>query len=232
QRWIQIAPESPDPYREWAGGLLWAGRFDEAQKVLGTATAKLGAAPLLPDLAQLSAARGQWVEAATSWHTAVLADAALADFAGENLSAAPDNVHAQLLTLLTRTLPDAAARRMAADLELAWGHPQQAWALLEAALPQARPESVPILQRFADRARLGRTRDAYRVRGLALEKLAAIETGTAGERARVEAARAYADAGDRAAAERMLVRLAADSAKAPTGANSAMVLLIGMLAES
>ena len=42
------------------------------------------------------------------------------------------------------------------------------------------------------------------------------------ERARVEAARAYADAGDRAAAERMLVRLAADSARAPTGANSAM----------
>jgi len=232
QRWIQAAPESPDPYREWAAGLLSAARFDDAQRVLALGTGKLGTAPLLPDLAQLAAARGQWMESARLWHTVVEGAEQLADLASENLTAVPENVRPQILTLLTRTLPGAPARRMAADLELGWGHPAQAWTLLEAAIPTGRLQAEQVLQRFADRARLSRARESYRVRGLALEKLAGILTGTAQERARVEAARAFADAGDRTAAERMLTRLAADSARAPTGANSAMVLLIGMLADN
>ena len=89
-----------------------------------------------------------------------------------------------------------------------------------------------MLQRFADRTRLTRTPEASRVRGQVLERVATVASGTAQERARVDAARAYADAGDGEAAERMLVRLAADSLRAPTGANSAMVTLIGMLAET
>lgn len=232
QRWMQIAPESPDPFREWAAGLLSAGRLDDAQRVLGQGAARLGPGAFLPDLAQLSAARGQWPEAARQWHAAVTATSSLADLAAEHLALAPESARPSLTTLLTRTLPDVTARRMAADLELAWGHPGPAWTLLDAALPADRAQAARELERFADRARLARNRDSYRVRGQALEKLAAIATGTASERARVEAARSYADAGDRAAAERMLVRLAADSARAPTGANSAMVLLIGMLAET
>ncbi len=231
-RWIQVAPESPDPYREWAAGLRDAGRLDEAQQVLAQGTAKVGTGPLLPDLAQLSAARGQWVEAGRLWHDAVAAADPLADLAGENLSVAPDAARPQLLALFTRTLPDPVARRMAADLELSWGHPGAAWTLLDAATPTDRVQATQVLQRFADRARLAHTAEGYRVRGYALEKLAALSSGVAQERARVEAARAYGDAGDRAAAERMLVRLAADSMRAPTGANGAMVLLIGMQADN
>jgi tetratricopeptide (TPR) repeat protein len=232
QRWMQLAPESPDPYREWATGLLFAGRLDDAQRVLTQGGAKLGTGLFLPDLAQLSAARGQWPEAARQWHGAVTATAAMADLAAENLALAPAANRPAVTTLLTRTLPDVVARRMAADLELAWGRPAAAWTLLDASLPTDRAQAERELQRFADRARLPRTKEAYRVRGQALEKLASVATGATAERARVEAARAYADAGDRAAAERMLVRLAADSARAPTGANSAMVLLIGMQAET
>ncbi|MSR07685.1 MAG: tetratricopeptide repeat protein [Gemmatimonadetes bacterium] len=232
ERWIQTAPESPDPYHEWAGGLLAAGRLDDAQRVLGVATAKLGQPPMLPDLAQLAAGRGQWVEAARLWHTAVAGAEQLADLANENLTAVPEATRPQVLTLLSRTLPGAAARRMAADLELGWGHAPQAWALLEPAIPADRLQAEQVLQRFADRARLSRSRDSYRVRGVVLERLAGVLTGVASERARVDAARAYADAGDAVAAERMLTRLAADSARAPTGANSAMVLLIAMMADN
>src|SRR2546430_4922425 len=34
QRWLVIAPGSPDPYREWAAALMQAGKLDEGQRVL------------------------------------------------------------------------------------------------------------------------------------------------------------------------------------------------------
>jgi tetratricopeptide (TPR) repeat protein len=89
-----------------------------------------------------------------------------------------------------------------------------------------------VLERFADRSRALRSAEGHRARAQALDKLASVAGGVAGERARVEAARAYADAGDRDAAQRMLERLAGDSARAPTGAAAAMVTLIDMLARS
>ncbi len=232
QRWMALAPESPDPYREWAVALTRTGKLDDALRVLTQGSQKVGADALLPDMAQLSAARGQWLEGARQWHTAVVSADALTEGATETLSQAPDNQHDPILNLLTRTLGDPSARRMAAELQLAWGRPVQAWALLEAAMPADRAVASQVLERFAGRARLQRTAEAHRVRAQALDKLASVTTGVAQERTRVEAARAYADAGDRDAAERMLERLAADSARAPTGAAAAMVTLIDLLAKS
>jgi tetratricopeptide (TPR) repeat protein len=232
QRWMGIAPASPDPYREWATALKDAGKLDEAQRVLAQGIQKVGQEPLLPDLAQLSAARKEWLQSAREWHSAVVKSEALAEGATETLSQAPDNQHDPMLNLLTRTLGDPPARRMAADLLLEWGKPVPAWALLSAAIAEDRAVAAQSLERFADRARVLQTPDAHRVRAQALDKLAGVATGAAQERARVDAARAYADAGDREAAERMLQRLAADSARAPTGAQAAMVTLIDMLARS
>ena len=230
QRWMTLTPSSPDPYREWAAALREAGKYDEAQKVLAQGTQRVGAEPLLGDVAQLSAARGQWIEATRQWHGAVTGADALTEGATETLNGAPREQREPILNLLTRTLADPAARRMAADLQLAWGKPAQAWALLDAAMPTDREVATQALERFIDRAHALKTADAHRVRGQALEKLAGVTTGVAQERARVEAARAFADAGDREAAERMLVRLAADSGRAPTGAAAAMITLIEMQA--
>src|SRR5262245_41598484 len=124
QRWINVAPESPEPYREWASDLTTAGRLDEAGKVLEQGTAKLGTDPFLADLAMLSAARGNWVESARQWHAAVLASAPSADPASENLSMAPAAARPQVLALLRTTLPDATARRLAADLDQERGNPK------------------------------------------------------------------------------------------------------------
>ncbi|MBI4420450.1 MAG: hypothetical protein HY560_06460, partial [Gemmatimonadetes bacterium] len=231
QRWIALSPQSPDPYREWAGSLIQAGRFDEAERVLAQGTQRVGDTALLPDAAQLSAAKGQWLDAARHWHRAVAGADGLVEGATETLSHAPPNQREPILGVLTKTLGDPPARRMAAGLQLVWGRPAQAWALLEGALPPDRVVATHALERFADRAHLFPTPEAHRARAQALEKLAAVAVGAAAEQARVEAARAFADAGDRAAAERMLVRLAADSARAPTGALAAMVQLIAMLAE-
>jgi tetratricopeptide (TPR) repeat protein len=181
-------------------------------------------------VAQLSAARGQWIEATRQWHAAVTGADALTEGATETLNGAPREQREAILNLLTRTLADPPARRMAADLQLAWGRPAPAWALLDAAMPADREVATQALERFIDRAHSLKTAEAHRVRGQALEKLAGVTTGVAQERARVEAARAFADAGDREAAERMLVRLAADSGRAPTGAAAAMITLIEMQA--
>src|SRR5260370_16719967 len=104
--------------------------------------------PLPPDLAQLSAVRGQWRDAARQWHTAVQGVDALTEGATENLSHAPAGQREPVRTLLLKTLGDAPARRMDADLELTWGRPVQAWALLEANLPQDPALSAQALQRF------------------------------------------------------------------------------------
>jgi tetratricopeptide (TPR) repeat protein len=156
----------------------------------------------------------------------------LTEDATENLSHSPAGQREALRTLLLKTLGDAPARRMDAALELTWGRPAPAWALLEANLPQDGALSAQALERFADRAAVLRTPEGNRVRAQALDRLAGVATGVAQERARVDAARAYADAGDRDAAEKMLERLAADSARAPTGAAAAMFSLIDMLATS
>lgn len=232
QRWIQLAPGAVEPYREWSDVLLRAGKLDEAEAVLTRGAQAVGATALLPQRAEIAAARGQWVEAARHWHGAVTASELEADAAAENLVMTPRESRPAVLTLLSRTLPDPVARRMAADLELAWGRPAAAWTLLEGALPTDQPAAARMLDRFADRTRLLRTPEAHRVRGAVLERLATSATGVAQERARVDAARAYAEAGDRAAAERLLVRLAADSVRAPTGAAGATIALIAMMAET
>jgi tetratricopeptide (TPR) repeat protein len=230
QRWIAMTPDSPDPYREWAGALKDGGKFDEAQTVLTQGAQKVGANALLPDQAQLSGARGQWLESAKQWHTVVAGSDAMVEGSTETLARTPADQRDQIINLLTKTMGDPPARRMAADLLLGWGRPTQAWTLLDAAMPTDRTAAADALERFADRARTIRTPDGNRVRAQALDKLATVATGAKQERARVDAARAYADAGDREAAQKMLERLAADSARAPTGAAAAMVTLIDMLA--
>src|SRR5439155_13998900 len=89
QRWIALAPESAEPYRAWTQALIQDGKLDEAQRVLAQGVQRVGPAPLLPDQAQLSAARGQWLEAARQWHTAVQASDELTENATETLSQAP-----------------------------------------------------------------------------------------------------------------------------------------------
>src|SRR5438876_7292745 len=212
RRWIALAPGEEGPYREWALALADARRFDEARAVLVAGQRALGgsrAGALAVELADLAARRGDWEDAARQW--------------GRAATAAPDqlaNAAAQLADVapgqrdrVTRALvedPSPVARRLGAELLLAWGDPARAWAGFEPAVTAAgSPQAAFALRRFADLAAVGGSPEGRRVRALALARLADAVPQPAAPRARADAARALLDAGDFAAARPVLERLAA-----------------------
>src|SRR5256712_3971179 len=152
RRWIALAPGEEGPYREWALALADARRFDEARAVLVAGQRALGgsrAGALAVELADLAARRGDWEDAARQW--------------GRGATAAPDqlpNAAAQLADVapgqrdrVTRALvedPSPVARRLGAELLLAWGDPARAWAVFEPAVTAAgSPQAAFALRRFA-----------------------------------------------------------------------------------
>src|SRR5881397_28353 len=231
RRWIALAPGEEGPYREWALALADARRFDEARAVLVAGQRALAggggrAGALAVELADLAARRGDWEDAARQW--------------GRAATAAPDqlpNAAAQLADVapgqrdrVTRALvedPSPVARRLGAELLLAWGDPAHAWAVFEPAVTAAgSPQAAFALRRFADLAGARGTPEGRRVRALALARLADVVPQPVAARARADAARALLDAGDFAAARPVLERLAADStapADAQALANTALV---------
>src|SRR5213594_1673323 len=175
RRWIALAPGDEGPYREWALALADARRFDEARAVLVAGQRALGgsrAGALAVELADLAARRGDWEDAARQW--------------GRAATAAPDqlpNAAAQLADVapgqrdrVTRALvedPSPVARRLGAELLLAWGDPAHAWAVFEPAVTAAgSPQAAFALRRFADLAGARGTPEGRRVRALALARLA------------------------------------------------------------
>ena len=97
---------------------------------------------------------------------------------------------------------------IAAFLLATWDRSAEGWSLLDRSLPGSDALAAVLLRRFADRnGELG-TPEALRARGYALERLAERSIGSTAQRARLDAARAFADAGNLAGAERMLDRLA------------------------
>jgi len=232
QRWIAVAPESTEPYREWAFLVAQRGDLAAARTILLEGQAAIGGAALQPELAQLAVAAGQWVDAARHWHAASVATPSFIGAAGLSLSQAHDEQRPAVLQVLLGELGDTTARRIAADVLVGWGRPGEAWALLDANLPAAPAAAIDLLRRFADRARQVGTPEGARARGYAYERIANLQGGTAGQRARIEAARAFAEAGDRPAAERLLGAIARDPATAPPGTGEALAALIGLMADA
>jgi tetratricopeptide (TPR) repeat protein len=232
ERWVAAAPTSPEPFRVWSFLMAQRGDLVEARRILERGHAQVGGWALTPELAQLAVAAGQWVEAARYWHAAAVGSGAYAHAAGLSLGQVRPEQRAAVLQLLLGEVGDALARRIAADALIAWGRAGEAWSLLDANLPTAPLEAAAALRRFADRARLLPGPESARVRGHAYERLAGLVSGAAAQRARIDAARAFAEAGDRPAAERVLGDLARDPASAPPGTSEALSVLIGLLADA
>ena len=232
ERWIAAAPNAPEPYREWSFLVAQRGDLVRARRILERGHAGVGGWALTPELAQLAVASGQWVEAARYWHAAAVGSGSYANAAGLSLGQTRPEERSAVLQLLLGELGDPLARRIAADALLAWGRAGEAWSLLDANLPPAPIEAVAALRRFADRARLVPGAEGARVRGHAYERLAGFVSGPAAQRARIDAARAFAEAGDCPAAERVLGDIARDPSTAPPGTADAMGALIGLLADA
>src|SRR3989449_2042766 len=177
RRWIALAPGDEGPYREWALALADARRFEEARAVLVAGQRALGgggsrAGALAVELADLAARRGDWEDAAREW--------------GRAAAAAPDqlpNAAAQLVDVapgqrdrVTRALvedPSPVARRLGAELLLAWGDPARAWAVFEPTVTAVgSPPAAFALRRVAGLAGARGTPEGRRGRALALARLA------------------------------------------------------------
>lgn len=217
RRWLAAAPASEAPWRELVRVLLGSNRTDEAREAVTTARARLAdSTRLRPELAQVEQQAGNWPLAAREWRAELLRRGDVHATAVFHLQPAPVAVRERLLRTLIGTDSSQAPRRLAAELLLGWNEPAQAWRMVQAALPANREERANALRLFADRARAREGVEAQRIAATALEQLATLVGPAEAARYRIESARAFADAGDAAAARRVL-RAMADDPAAPAG---------------
>ncbi len=217
-RWARARPREAGPYREWAIALEDAGERGAAREVLLAGRQALGQPGAFAiELAELRSRAGDWDDAAREWALAVTAAPAQAGNAAAQLGDAPRERRAAIVRILTGGDAHAApVRQLAAQLLLAWGDPLRAWTTFEPSVSDSSAAAAYALRTFANLAAGpgggGGTPAAWRVRGLALSKFADIVPEEIAVRARADAARAFLEAGDPAAARTQLARVAADSA--------------------
>lgn len=218
-RWLAVAPRSESPYREMVRILLAANRTEDAREAVQAARERIGPQALRTELAQIEAAAGNWARAAQEWRLAISEQPDLATVAVFNLRNVPEQRRDPIVRVLTDDT-SSVGRRLAAELMVGWNQAEQAWALLQTALPRDADERRSALQRFAERARALDGPGPKRAAARALELLAASSPPLEATRFRIESARAWAEAGDGAAARRVLKAMADDPA-APGDAGSA-----------
>ena len=230
--WVSAMPGAPEPYQEWSNALAEMGDVAEAREVLRQGAERIGGASLSQQMAELAVVDADWDVATRHWRAAVGSNSSMLAAAVTNLAQGPLDTRQSILSGLTRDQSDRIGARMAADLLVAWNRPAEAWVLLDRSLPEESQRAVPVLRLFADRVGLVRSPEGARARGFALERLAELSAGPAAQRARVEAARAFADAGERDAAERMLQRIAEGDGTGRASGVNAVATLIAVMAES
>jgi tetratricopeptide (TPR) repeat protein len=230
-RWIALAPDAADPYRQWAFAVARAGNHDAAIEILEAGRSRLGHTALAPELGRLHASAGDWTAAAQEWGTAVALNEAYIMSAVAALQDAPAGLREPVLTALTRPGGAAAESRLGAELLVMWGRAGEGWSLLAGSLSTDRTEATSMLGRFVERTRRMGGTEAARARGYALEHLAEISTGPEAERARLDAAQAFADAGELSGARRMLEWLAETPSVGPDDARGTMATVIRVTIE-
>jgi len=230
EAWARLAPREPSPWRELSTAAMRQRNRPLARRAIESARERTGQEHALAyEMAQLLAAEGNWSGATLEWL------AAIGELPGYQLTAlaaltpAPERTRQQILETLEKTLT-LDARRLQAPLMARWGNPRGgAEQLLSGLTTASRAAAAEALTRFGEQLRSFPTPEAQRARAMVLEELAARSSGVAASRARLEAARAYQEAGDRDGARRMLGNVGTDADAAVTG--SAAATLIGVLVD-
>ena len=205
RRWAASARQSEAPYREWGLALADRRMWDEARRAFLVGRRALGGdGTLAIELAELEQRVGNWDASATEWGRAVTRLPDVEPNAASQLADAPAPMHDRVARALTAPGASVRARRLASEVLLTWGQPNEAWAAMEPTLATADTEAPTVLRRFVDLAGALTTPDGHRVRGLALARWADMMPGSTGGRARAEAVRELLDGGDKAAARRVL----------------------------
>ena len=211
RRWADAGAHVEGPYRELALAYQDGGRLSEARRVLLTGRRAVGSPDALAvELAELAERDADWEAAAREWAAAVAAAPTYLPTAAERLRGIPLERRPRVLSGLTGADAPVPVRRLAAELVLGWGDPARAWEMFEGTVERGSQEAVQALRRFADLAGAIGTPAGQRARGLALGRFADLVPPPLATRMRADAARALLDAGDWAAASRMLETIAGD----------------------
>ncbi len=229
ERWAAMVPGDETPYREWGAAALSERDRAAARQAYTTARQALHRDDALAaEMAQLDFADGDFAGSLREWLPAVRRVSGYRTSAVSQLSQAPDSLHQALLSQLGHE-HDLPARRLEADLRARWGDPLGALESLQAALPADTALAVEALRGLADQLRTVAGREGRQALGRALEGIADRTREPERSRTRLEAARAYAAAGQRDAARRMLTGIAEDRGAPGTIAAGASATLIQVL---
>jgi tetratricopeptide (TPR) repeat protein len=229
ERWAAMVPGDETPYREWgAAALSERDRAAARQAYTAARQALHRDDALAAEMAQLDFADGDFAGSLREWLPAVRRVSGYRTSAVSQLSQAPDSLHQALLSQLGHE-HDLPARRLEADLRARWGDPLGALESLQAALPADTALAVEALRGLADQLRTVAGREGRQALGRALEGIADRTREPERSRTRLEAARAYAAAGQRDAARRMLTGIADDRGAPGTIAAGASATLIQVL---
>jgi tetratricopeptide (TPR) repeat protein len=235
EAWARLAPRDPSPYRELVTAAMQQRDRVTARAAVTLARERLGQPEVLAyEAAQLAAGEGNWTGATREWLAAIQQVAGYQLTALAALTPAPERTRADILA----TLRDAAsldARRLEAALMARWGDPVGGVRALMTAITTApRVQGAEALTQLAEQLRSVSSPEAPRARAMALEALAERSTGVAASRARLEAARAYQEAGDRDASRRMLGNVGEETAAAGNAVQTLISVLVddGKIAEA
>ncbi len=230
--WMRQVPDSPNPYRQWAHTLSAAGNTIDALAVVEEARREFGANVLAPEMAALLASEGRWVDAAREWGNAIVESRSNLAAASLALRQVAESDRDSVLEVLLENGSEVIQKRLGAELLVVWGRPDEGWALFESVLSSDRAEAATELQLFAGRVRRIKTKESARISAYALERLASYVDGEEAERARLDAAQAYADAGDFVGARRMLEGLSDLNEGSFSDIDAGVATLIRVTAES
>lgn len=229
-RWVEVVGSEEEPWREWATSALEAHDRVGAKRALEEGRRRIAnPAALAPELAQLREAEGDIPGATDEWLRAIdnaptLRNAALL-MLGDLLPPRRDTV----LAVLARRGDDPEATRLRGLLLVKWGQPEQGVAIVGTVLPESAAQASYLLRPVLEELKGRDDRPALRAKGQALELQASREEGLTRVRTWMDAARAWADAGEERIARRILADVAADPA-APDGvASAASGTLLGVL---
>jgi TolA-binding protein len=230
--WARVAPGDETPFREWAAAALQRRDRSMARRAYQLGRERLGKPDALAaEIAQLAITEQDWLTAVREWARAVRQLPGYRSSAIATLGPAPERARPDILKALEKE-PGSEVARIAVELRAKWGDPLGALDALLASLPPQPPQQLDALQGFLEQVRVESTGPYLRAQARTLEELADRWAGALQRsRYRLESARAYASAGDRAAARRMLTRIAGDSeggAAVQAGATATLIdLLIG-----
>ena len=231
ESWAAVQPGDEVPYREWGNALLLRKDRPGARQAFLTGRQKLGKPDALaPELAELAALDGDFAASAREWLLAMKKLPGYRASALAYLRTAPEAQRKEVLAAIAKD-PSPEAHRLDAELRARWGDPLGAFDRLMASLPADKAQQVEVLRLFGESLR-GQTSPEARVAfARTLEAVSERSSSPQAQRLRLDAAQAYLDGGDRAAARRMLAGLADEGGAPANLAAPATTTLVRLLVE-